>query len=253
MILTIKDPQVFDALVSGRKKYEGRRWKEEYSELSEGGLIIFVLEGSNELLLTRVKDIKKYETIEEMVKELWRDLLPDAENPESALKYYRFFYSSSDPAVAIEVEPLQKETLDRRTLTKWLGISLPEKLRVAVGVDSSGDLFLGHFGDSPIFKIYECNWEGCSLVEERENTTEIEEDEEHEEHHGNPLKFRAILELLKDTDVWCAFRMGPNYVRIVRESDKIPFLTGTRRLDESLEKVRRKFLELALRRMCRWK
>ena len=250
MILTLKDPEVFDALASGKKRYEGRRWEEKYEGLSPGDYVLFLLEGGSEILLARIRDVKRYPSIEEMVKDLWRELLPFKEGPEEVLKYYKSFYSPQDPAVAIGIEPVQSFALDYRYITKWLGLSLPERLRVAIGVEGE-NLYEGHFGDAPLYKIYECSLEGCKLVEERENTTFVEEEEEHEHHHGNPAKFRAVLNLLNDVDVWCAFRMGPNYLRIVRESDKIPFLTGTRDLDRSLEILRRKFLSLALRKACR--
>ena len=251
MILTLKDPEVFEALASGQKRYEGRRWEEKYEGLSPGDYILFLLEGGSDILLAKITAIKRYPSIEEMVKELWRDLLPFKESPEEVLRYYKSFYSPEDPAVAIGVEPVQSFTLNHRHITKWLGLSLPERLRVAIGVEGD-ELYDGHFGDAPLYRIYECSLEGCRFVEERKNTTfKEEEEEEHEHHHGNPAKFRAVLNLLNDVDVWCAFRMGPNYVRIVRESDKIPFLSGTRDLDKTLEILRKKFLSLALKKACR--
>ncbi len=251
MILTIKDPRVFDALVRGEKRYEGRRWDASYDSLKPGDYVLFVLEGSREILLSRVKSIHRFATIEEMVENLWKDLIPFARDPSEALKVYKQFYSPSDPAVAIEVEPIKLFLAEERHLRKWLGIGF-RPLIVAVGVDGN-ELYDGHFGDSPEFLIFRCSFDGCELVEKRKNTTEVEEEEEHEPHHGNPKKFRAVLSLLSDTDVWVAFRMGPNYLRIVRESDKVPFLAGTKNLEEALERVRRKLLELSLKRLCQWR
>ncbi len=251
MILTIKDPEIFDALVRGEKRYEGRRWDPSYNSLSEGDYLLFVLEGSREILLARVKRILRYPSIEDMVNDLWRELVPFAKDPSEAKKVYRQFYSLSDPAVAIEVEPLKLFVAGERQLRKWLGIEF-RPLLIAIGVDGE-ELYDGHFGDSPEFLILRCSFDGCEPVERRKNTTDIEEEEDHEPHHGNPRKFRAVLSLLSDTDVWVAFRMGPNYVRIVRESDKVPFLAGTRNLQEAIQKVRRKLLELYLKRVCRWR
>ncbi len=249
MILTIKDERVFDALVRGEKSYEGRKWKEDYRHLRPGDYLLFVLEGGGEILLTEVTDVKRFGSVREMVDALWKELIPWASSPEEALKVYRSFYSPEDEAVALGVKPIHLFRLNQRSAQKWLGLSLPP-LKVAFGVDN-GELFDGHFGDAPSFWIYEVTLDGYRLLEKRPNTTEEEEEEEHGHHHGNPAKFRAIYSILKDVDVWAAFRMGPNYVRIVKETDKVPFITGTRKLQEALDRVRRKYLSLALRRVCR--
>ena len=248
MMLTIKDIRVFDALVKGNKRYEGRRWKEEFSSVKEGDLVVFVLEGGQELLVSRIRELRRYSTIKDMVLELWRDLLPFAKEESEALNYYRRFYSLDEPAVAIEVEPVLHIHMGQREINKWLGIK-PEPLRVAVGVEK-GELFSGHFGDAPefwIFHLWPDRWE---LIDKRKNTTQ-EHDDEHEEHHGNPAKFRAVYSLLRDSDVWLAFRMGPNYIRIVQETSIIPFVAGTRDLETALNLVRRQYLSLFLRRHCR--
>ena len=248
MILTIKDPHVFDAILSGKKRYEGRKWKEDYALLKEGDVIVFVLEGSTEMAVTRVVSILRFSSVREMVETLWKQLLPTTETVEEALKYYSSFYNLSDPAIAIEIEVMSKEVVDGRALKKWLGISLPDTLRVAVSVDEEGNVYSGHFGDAPYFYIYECGMNGCKLLEKRKNTVELEE-----EQHGDPRKFKQVYNLLSDTDVWCGFRMGPNYLRIVNETEIVPFLTGTRDLETALNRLRRKYLSLSLRRICKWR
>ncbi len=98
-----------------------------------------------------------------------------------------------------------------------------------------GELFSGHFGDSPEFWIYELQGDKWVLVEKRKNTTG--EEEEHEEHHGDPRKFQRVMDLLKDVDVLLAYRMGPNYLRIKEKTRKIVVFAGTRDLEKGLAKA----------------
>jgi len=121
MILTIKDREVFEAIAGGRKRFEGRRWKEEFEKLKPGDLILFLLEGEPELVVAKVREVRPFPSVEEMVLSLWKELLPDARDPSEALSYYGRFYSLSDPAVAIGIEPLSREFLDERSRRKWAG------------------------------------------------------------------------------------------------------------------------------------
>ncbi len=121
-------------------------------------------------------------------------------------------------------------------------------LRVAVGVDDDETkLSQEHFGDAKYYLIYEVEEDGSyRLVEKRVNT--VREMEERE--HGDPRKFKAVVELLSDVDVFLAGRTGPNFLR-VRESRHYPIVVGRRtveealsilvcRLDEVLDEVRRR-------------
>ena len=49
---------------------------------------------------------------------------------------------------------------------------------------------------------------------------------------------------IRDRDVLAAFRMGPNYLRIRDNSDKVPFITGTKKLSEALSRVAANFNRL---------
>jgi len=120
MILTIADKEVFEALASGRKRYEGRKWKKEFEGLRPGSYIVFLLEGEPELLVAEVEEVVRFKTIAEMVERLWRDLLPFAVSLAGAKKFYSRFYSLDEPAVAIRVRPLLRERIGERELKKWL-------------------------------------------------------------------------------------------------------------------------------------
>jgi len=98
-----------------------------------------------------------------------------------------------------------------------------------------------HYGDSNFFAIYDvCEDGSYRLLEKRINKAKEVEEEE----HGDPKKFRAIVELLKDVDVLAAFRMGPNFLRIRDQSDKVAFFTRTRDLKVALQRVIENFDEL---------
>ncbi|AFK22773.1 NifB/NifX family molybdenum-iron cluster-binding protein [Pyrococcus sp. ST04] len=116
-------------------------------------------------------------------------------------------------------------------------------LKVAFGMESDDKLIDAHYGDSNFFAIYEvCENGEVRLLEKRHN--KARDMEEEDEGHGDPRKFRAIIELLKDVDVLAAFRMGPNFLRIRDQSDKVAFFTRTRDLNVALQRVLENFDEL---------
>ncbi|WP_324735350.1 NifB/NifX family molybdenum-iron cluster-binding protein [Thermococcus sp. SY098] len=117
------------------------------------------------------------------------------------------------------------------------------KLRIAFGMENEGKLTDGHYGDSEFFLIYEILENGTAkLLEKRSNRAK--KMEEHESEHGDLRKFRAIIEQLKDVDVLAAFRMGPNFLRIRDQSNKVAFFTNTRDLNLALQRVIESFEEL---------
>ncbi len=117
------------------------------------------------------------------------------------------------------------------------------KLRVAFGMENEEKLTDTHYGDSEFFLIYEILEDGTAkLLEKRPNRAK--EMEEHESEHGDPRKFRAVIEQLKDVDVLAAFRMGPNFLRIRDQSNKVAFFTSTRDLNLALQRVIESFEEL---------
>ena len=125
MIFTIDDPRVFDALARGEKRYEGRVMKERYERLSAGDYVLFILEGGVELLFARVTEKRTFSTVDEMVRSLWKDLLPFTRSVEEALRFYRKYYNTKLPAIAIGVDPLAHFVLGEREIKKWLGMRLP--------------------------------------------------------------------------------------------------------------------------------
>ncbi|WP_456398268.1 NifB/NifX family molybdenum-iron cluster-binding protein [Palaeococcus sp. (in: euryarchaeotes)] len=108
------------------------------------------------------------------------------------------------------------------------------KLKVAFGMENDNTLIDAHYGDSDFFAIYEVRENGTfELLEKRHNSAKDME----EEGHGDPRKFKAIINQLKDVDVLAAFRMGPNFLRIRDESNKVAFFTRTRDLKLALQRI----------------
>ncbi|ADT85164.1 NifB/NifX family molybdenum-iron cluster-binding protein [Thermococcus barophilus] len=117
------------------------------------------------------------------------------------------------------------------------------KLRIAFGMENEGKLTDGHYGDSEFFLIYEILEDGTvKLLEKKPNRAK--KMEEHESEHGDLRKFRVVIEQLEDVDVLAAFRMGPNFLRIRDQSNKVAFFTSTRDLNLALQRVIESFEEL---------
>jgi len=94
-------------------------------------------------------------------------------------------------------------------------------LKVAFGMEDDGKLIDAHYGDSEFFAIYEVCEDGrVRLIEKRPNRAKDFE-EEHEDGHGDPRKFKAVVSQLLDVDVLAAFRMGPNFLRIRDKTNKV--------------------------------
>lgn len=116
-------------------------------------------------------------------------------------------------------------------------------LKVAFGMENDETLIDAHYGDSEFFAIYEvCEDGSVKLLEKRPN--KAKDMKEQDEGHGDPRKVKAIMGQLMDVDVLAAFRMGPNFLRIRDESDKVAFFTRTRDLKLALQRVAENFDDL---------
>lgn len=112
-------------------------------------------------------------------------------------------------------------------------------LKVAVGMKNHETLTEEHFGDAEFYLIFEWDGEQWKQIEKRENTAKRTE----ERFHGDPRKFKAVIELLSDVDVFLAYKMGPNIKRIVTTTNKIPIPTKERNLKHTLEILTNKLKE----------
>ncbi|WP_457741306.1 NifB/NifX family molybdenum-iron cluster-binding protein [Thermococcus sp.] len=117
-------------------------------------------------------------------------------------------------------------------------------IKVAFGMEDDEGLIDAHYGDSEFFAIYEvCEDGSVRQIEKRPNKANDFE-EEHNEMHGDPRKFKAVVSQLLDVDVLAAFRMGPNFLRIRDKTNKVSFFTRTRDLKLALQRLIENFDDL---------
>ncbi len=100
------------------------------------------------------------------------------------------------------------------------------KIIAAFGLKNDNELTDRHFGDSTYFDMYELTENSIKYIK-RINNVKVKE-----RMHGDPNKAGVIGELLKETDVLVAFRMGPNILRMKKKF--VPVIVNTR----SVEKVK---------------
>jgi predicted Fe-Mo cluster-binding NifX family protein len=93
---------------------------------------------------------------------------------------------------------------------------------------NNGDLLVNdHFGEGKYFDIYEIRNGNIVFIERRVNTSG------EEEKHGDPIKAKKILEILKDVDIAIGYRMGPNILRIKKKL--LPIVTRHRSISKNIE------------------
>jgi predicted Fe-Mo cluster-binding NifX family protein len=100
-------------------------------------------------------------------------------------------------------------------------------IRIAFSTNNGDLLVDDHFGDGKYFDIYEVRNDNIVFVERRINTSG------EEEKHGDPVKARKILEILKDVDIAIGYRMGPNILRIKKKL--LPIVTRHRSISRNIE------------------
>jgi len=115
------------------------------------------------------------------------------------------------------------------------------KIKVAIGIDSSGLLCTDHFGESAYYLIYEISLDDRKIkfLEKRENVSK----DFMENVHGDPKKFALIINILHDVDVFIGLRYGPNIKLILNKTNKFPFiLRGRARKTRSVEDALDEFI-----------
>lgn len=119
-------------------------------------------------------------------------------------------------------------------------------LRVAAGSNDKVNFNTSHFGESKYFMIYEIyDNEKIVFKEARVNNASDME----EEMHGDPRKFKVVISQLTDIDILLAYAMGPNFKRILENSNKIPYIVKgvarkTKQVIDGLKEMLEKFDEL---------
>lgn len=100
----------FDWICEGRKRFEGRLWKDDWAALVVGDIIAFVCPQKRELTC-RVIGLPRFESFGAAFDELGSALVPvPGVNTADVVKIYGQYYKDGDVrqygVVAIEVEPL---------------------------------------------------------------------------------------------------------------------------------------------------
>ena len=121
-----------------------------------------------------------------------------------------------------------------------------QKIIIAVGTDDLVTLRKGHFGDSKYFIIYKISKSGWKRLKVLKNKVK----EFEEINHGDPEKFKQVIKQLKEVDMLVAWAMGPNYIRIRDQSNKVPYIVKgearrTRKIDDALKEIVENFDNIA--------
>ena len=98
------EERYFNLISSGKKRIEGRLVKPSRENMKPGDIIIFY-DDKGRRIRCRVKAIRFYGSLEEMIKaEGYKNLVPDAESEEEVYEIYRKFYPEGGRFMAIELE-----------------------------------------------------------------------------------------------------------------------------------------------------
>jgi len=97
-----------------------------------------------------------------------------------------------------------------------LGVRIYPPGRIIVAADGQGRVHRGHFGDAPVFMVFEVRDDECVLVEERPNPYAGR----HEHGHGHGEKRRRIHQLVGDAQIIVSAAFGPGGRESFEEAGK---------------------------------
>lgn len=99
----------FDSVVNGTKTVEGRLYKDNIRSIRVDDLIVF--SNGEKDVTVRVTEIFLYSTFYEMVLNHHRDLLPDEEDFEQALKVYNDIYPDKEKEITFGTAAIKFELI----------------------------------------------------------------------------------------------------------------------------------------------
>jgi len=114
------------------------------------------------------------------------------------------------PALVMRVKEIYDNSFQR------LGLRILPPARIVVASDGQGRVYPGHFGDAPVYLVYEVRDDECVLVDERPNPYAGH----HEHGHRHGEKRRRIHELVADADVIVSAAFGPGGRESFEEAGK---------------------------------
>lgn len=114
------------------------------------------------------------------------------------------------------------------------------KITVALGSNDGENINLTHMGESKDFYIYSVFEDGKNeFLEKRENTSPDGEDQ-----HGFKKKRKAVLNLLKDAEIFVGKKMSPNFVKIACNTKCQPVVIKIDPISEILKAISESFDQL---------
>ena len=104
------------------------------------------------------------------------------------------------------------------------------KLKVAVAIDSKGDITQTHFGDCKTIVFAEISEEGYTVLERTRNLLRQDNDGD----HGDLRKLKTARDLLHEVCILVAGRMSPNFKKLRLQDGKMPVIS-TQSMAQTLE------------------
>lgn len=113
-----------------------------------------------------------------------------------------------------------------------------EKIRICIGSNDGENIVKSHMGDAQFFYIYDIlNNRETKFVEKKINSAK-------DIKHGKADKMQEIIKILKDTDIFVANKMSPNFKKIAQKTMFQPLIVKEEKLEDILNILKNKFAEI---------
>ena len=113
-----------------------------------------------------------------------------------------------------------------------------KKLRLCIGSKDGKTVAKTHMGDTCSFYVYDLSEDSTyEFVEKRDNTARDME-------HAKSDKMKAIIELVKDTQVFVAGQKSPNFVNIAKKTKYQPVIVSADEIEEVMKMIGESFDEI---------
>ena len=113
-----------------------------------------------------------------------------------------------------------------------------KNIRLCIGSNDNETIAKSHLGDTEYFHIYDLFENGKhTFIERRANSARDME-------HAKSDKMKAIITLLKDTDVLVAQQKSPNFVNIAKKTKYQPVVVKTDKISDALVLLGKSFQDM---------
>lgn len=111
-----------------------------------------------------------------------------------------------------------------------------KRVRVALGSNDGENISPSHMGLSKEFYVYDLSENGkYELIEKKENTSPKEV------KYGDTGKMKAVIEILKDCDVFVGRRLSPNFIKLRDNTEFQPLVTEIESISGLMETLSKSF------------